>query len=319
MKKILKILAWIIGLVLILVLSFASYINFNDIPSYETKSIEFEVTPTPSKLARGEVLVTTLCAGCHLNTDTRVLTGKLMTDAPKEFGLIYSPNITNDEEFGIGTWTNEEIVFLLRTGLKRDGQYSPPWMAKLPHLSDYDMESVISFIRSDHDLVKAAAVPDKPCEPSFLTKLLTQMAFFPFEYPDHVIPQPDTGNTVEWGRYLVYNFECYSCHSADFKTNDYHFPEESVGYLGGGNKPLNLDGKVMLTQNITSHKEFGIGRMSENEFVELLKYGKKKGEESMRFPMMPYILLSENEAKAIYTYLMSTPPLENDVPRSVLD
>lgn len=319
MKKLLKILAWIFGLFGLIAIGFFSFIHIGGIPSYETQKVEFKVMPTPEKLVRGEMLVSTLCAGCHMNFESGVLSGKLMTDAPKEFGAVYAPNITQNKEYGIGEWTDGEIIFLLRTGIKRDGQYSPPWMAKLPHLSDYDAESILAFLRSDNKLVNDAPIPDQPCEPSFLAKFLSRVEFFPFDYPDHQIPQPDTNNAVEWGKYLVFNFECYSCHSADFKTNNYLEPEQSVGYLGGGNKPLNLDGKVMLTQNITSHKEFGIGSMSEKDFVQLLKYGIKKGEESMRYPMLPYIRLSNSEARAIYAYLLTTPALENNIPRSVID
>ncbi len=316
MKKLLKILAWIIGILVVVVLIFVSFIHFRGIPSYDVEEISIEVNPTPEKLARGEVLVSTLCAGCHLNTETGVLSGKEMADAPGEFGMIYAPNITRDKEHGIGNWTDAQIAYLLRTGIKPDGAYAPPWMAKLPHLSDYDMESVLIFLRSDHRMVNPANVPDKETEPSFLSKFLANIAFFPYPYPESPIPPPDTTNKVEWGRYMVYNLECFSCHSASYETNDYMNPENSVGYLAGGNKPLDLEGNVIVTQNITSHKEFGIGRMTEGQFVELLKYGKKEGEPAMRYPMLPYSRISDNEAKAIYAYLMTTTPSENNVPRS---
>ena len=81
-------------------------------------------------------------------------------------------------------------------------------------------------------------------------------------------------------------------------------------------KPLDLEGNVMLTQNISSHPDFGIGSMSENNFVNLVKYGIKEGEPAMRYPMLPYSRLSDDEVKAIYAYLMTTTPVEYDVPRS---
>ena len=319
MKRIAKILAWILGISLLGIILFAAYIQFKGIPSYPTKNVTITVNPSPEKLERGEILVSTLCAGCHMDRESLKLTGRVMLDAPKEFGLAYAPNITQDDSYGIGTWTDGEIAYLLRTGIKRDGSYAPPWMAKLPHLSDYDMESVLVFLRSDHPLVNAAAVEDRPCEPSFLTKLLCNVAFLPFEYPSEAKPQPDTSDPIAHGRYLVFNLECFSCHSADFKTNNYLNPEKSVGYLGGGNKPLDLEGNVMLTQNISSHPEFGIGSISEEKFVKMVKYGQKEGEVALRYPMLPYSRLSDKEVKAIYAYLMSTPPVDNDIPRSGLD
>ncbi len=93
-------------------------------------------------------------------------------------------------------------------------------------------------------------------------------------------------------------------------------PEESEGYLGGGNQPLDMEGRVILTPNITSDKETGIGRWSEEKFINALKYGVKDGEEALRYPMVPYTLLTDHEARAIYAYLNSVPPIKNKVERS---
>jgi len=86
--------------------------------------------------------------------------------------------------------------------------------------------------------------------------------------PDHKIEMPDTNNLVALGKYLVFNLECYSCHSADYKTNNLLEPEKSVGYMAGGNKPLNLEGKVVLTSNITPDNETGIRAWSEEKFLK---------------------------------------------------
>lgn len=66
------------------------------------------------------------------------------------------------------------------------------------------------------------------------------------------------------GEYLAYNLECFSCHSADFKTNDYLNPPNSDGYFSGGSQMLNLEGQVMLTSNLTPDKETGIGSWTKN-------------------------------------------------------
>lgn len=64
-------------------------------------------------------------------------------------GKIYSQNITQDSTYGIGNWTDAELLYLLRTGIKKDGQYIPPYMAKLTVTSDQDINAIISFLRSD--------------------------------------------------------------------------------------------------------------------------------------------------------------------------
>ena len=319
MKKFFKYLLIIVGIVLLVGLAGFSFIEIRGIPSYEVKKVDVLVAVTPERVERGKKIALLLCANCHRSNETGKLTGKQMTDAPKEFGTIYSQNITQDKTYGIGTWTDGELIYLLRTGIKRDGKYAPPYMAKLPHLADEDMNAVIAFLRSDDPLVAASATPDHPCEPSFLTKFLCMVAFKPFKMPEGKIDMPDSNNAVQFGKYLVFNLECFTCHSADYKTDNWEVPELSKGYMGGGNKPLDHAGKVIVTQNLTPDNETGIGTWTENRFVNALKYGTMENDRALRFPMVPFIYLTDNEAKAIYAYLRTVPPLKNKVPRSPFD
>lgn len=316
MKKFLKYLLLIIGMILLVGIVAATFISIRGIPSYEAKKIDYHVEITPERVERGKKLALLLCSNCHKDAETGNLTGHLMLDAPKEFGKVYSQNITQDKTYGIGTWTDGEILYLLRTGIKKDGKYAPPWMAKLPTMADEDINSVIAFLRSNDPMVAASPVEDKPCVPSFLAKVLANVAFKPLPMPDHKIEMPDTNNPIAIGKYLIYNLDCFSCHSADFKSNDYLNPEKSVGYLGGGNKPLNMQGNPMITQNLTPDDETGTGKWSEERFVNALKYGIMENQPSLRFPMVPYVSLTDQEAKAIYAYLRTVPPMKNNVPRS---
>lgn len=318
MKKLLRILLYVLGILALFILFGFLFIQFKGIPKYEVASIDYHADPTPERLERGRVLVGSLCIGCHINREEGNLSGQFMPDAPKEFGKIYSQNITGDKTYGIGLWTDAEIVYLLRTGIKRDGQYAPPYMAKLPFLSDEDMASIITFLRSDDPLVAASPIADTPCEPSFLTKFLCNTVFKPMPYPTAPIPMPDTSNSVEWGRYMAYNMDCFSCHSADFKSNDFQYPERSAGYFGGGNKPLDLEGQVMLTPNLTPDKETGIGNWTKQQFINAVKSGKVEGQEALRYPMNPYVRLSDQEVGAIYDYLQTIPAISNKVERSRL-
>ncbi|MEQ9426918.1 MAG: c-type cytochrome [Cyclobacteriaceae bacterium] len=257
-----------------------------------------------------------LCANCHINRATGKLTGTQMLDAPPEFGTIYSPNITQDKEYGIGNWTDGEILYLLRTGIKRDGQYAPPYMAKLPSMADEDIEAIIAFLKSTDRMVAPDATPDRPVEPSFLTKFLCQVAFKPFPMPEALIPRPDTTNQVELGKYLAHNLECFSCHSADFKTNDYLNPEKSERYFGGGFSLLDLDGNMVNVPNLTPDVS-GIGNWTEEQFVTAVKYGKVPSGPALQYPMMPYIQLTNYEAASIYEYLKTVPIISNKVERSI--
>lgn len=319
MKKVLKISGIGIAVILLVAVIAFTYINFSDIPYYEIKKVDYHAKSSPEAIARGQKLASMLCAGCHLNFETGKLIGRKLTDAPPEFGEIFSQNITQDKNYGIGNWTDGELLTLFRTGIKKNGQYTPPYMAKLPLMSDEDINAIIAFLRSDNPMITADATPDTPSKPAFLTKFLCKVAWKPFPMPTEKIVIPDSTNTVALGKYLAHNLDCFSCHSADFKTDDFLKPELSVGYFGGGNKPLDMEGRVMLTPNLTPDKETGIGTWSKEKFVKALKNGIVDGDRALLFPMMPYIQLTDSEAGAIYDYLKTIPPIKNKVKRSVYE
>lgn len=317
MRKLLKYLG--IALLVLVALALTGFLTINSrgIPSYEVEKSDYRVVSTPESIERGKKLTTMLCAGCHKDHQTGKLTGTPMLDAPAEFGEIYTPNITQDKQYGIGGWTDAELRYLLRTGIKKDGQYAPPYMAKFPNMADEDINAIISFLQSNDPMVVADPKPDQPSKPSFLTKLLCNVAWKPFPMPEEPIALPDTTDMLALGKYLAHNLDCFSCHSADFKTNDFLKPEASKGYFGGGNKPLNLKGQVVPTANLTPDPETGIGNWTEEQFIKVVKYGLKEGEPAMQYPMQPYTSLTDTEARAIFQYLKTIPPISNEVERVI--
>jgi len=181
-------------------------------------------------------------------------------------------------------------------------------------MADEDINAIISYLRSDDPQVQADPTPDQPCEPSFLTKLLCAIAFKPFPMPEEHIPMPDPNNRLEHGEYLAHNLDCFSCHSADFKSNDFLNPKMSVGYFGGGNPIPDKEGNIIISANLTPD-ETGIGSWTEEQFVEAVKYGRHPEGISLRYPMIPYPLLSDEEVGAIYAYLNTIPAISNDIKR----
>ncbi len=317
MKRTLKYFGIVMGILILVLLVVGLYIGASDIPSYEVEKIEYTAVATPQAVARGKKLASMLCANCHMNKATGKLTGTQMLDAPKEFGTIYSQNITQDKEYGIGDWTDAELLYLIRTGIKRNGQYSPPYMAKLPVMADEDVNAIIAFLRSDDPMVAANSTPDTPSEPSFLTKMLTRLAWKPFPMPTEAIPMPDSTDIIATGKYLAHNLDCFSCHSADFKTNNFLQPELSEGYFAGGNQTLDYEGRVKPTSNLTPDKETGIGNWTKVQFIQAVKYGQKEGEPALTYPMTPYTQLTDDEAGAIFEYLKTIPAVKNKVERAV--
>ena len=160
--------------------------------------------------------------------------------------------------------------------------------------------------------------PDRDSEPSFVTKLLCNIAFKPFPMPEVPIAIPDSTDQIALGEYLAHNLECFSCHSADFASNDYLNPTKSVGYFAGGNPTLNRKGLEIVSTNLTPH-ETGILGWTEAEFIKRVKFGIKDGERTNRFPMRPYTILTDAEAAAIYQYLMTIEPINNKIEKVYYD
>ena len=305
-----KVLTWLgrtVAALVLLAAGAAAYIHFAGIPSYTPEPVEFKVDVTPARVARGQRTVVMLCAGCHQDPATGALTGHPMTDAPGKFGMIHSQNITQDREFGIGDWTDSEIAYLIRTGVARDGRYTPPWMLKLPLLADEDLKDIIAFLRSDHPLVRPARVPDRKPEPSFFTKFLTRVAFKPLPYPDHEIEAPPPGDRVAYGRYLmVGKLDCYSCHSRDFAKQDALVPENSLGFFGGGNRMTDRSHNRVYTANLTPDPT-GLGSWTEAQFRRTLKMGLRPDGRPLRSPMTARPELTDDEIGAMWAYLRTVP------------
>ena len=320
MKKILKVLGVILLLVVVAVGGFVAFIAIRGIPSYEVNVPNIpNVEVTPERVARGEKMAAMLCQSCHYNAETGKLTGNQLKDAP-DFGKIYSKNITQDKEVGIGSWTDAQLIYFIRTGINpMTGKYVPPYMPKLIHVSDEEMRSIIAYLRSDHPEVQPSKVELPDTEPTFLTKFLATIAFKPFPYPEKEIPEPDTTDAVEWGKYIaLYQLECYTCHSKDFAKVDFYAPEKSLGFFGGGNEQLRSpDGlKQIVSLNITPDEETGIGNWTEEQFGNAVRSGILPSGPSLRPPMEPYARLTDSEIHALYSFLRTVPKIKNKVERS---
>lgn len=315
MKKFLKILGILLGSLIVIIASVATYVHFKGIPTYDAPKIpEVKVESTPERIAKGEKIASMLCIHCHSDANNK-LVGKRIIDLPPAFGEIYSMNITHDATKGIGNWTDGELIYFLRTGLRKDGSYAPPYMPKFPLLSDEDMNSIISWLRSDAYGLKASSEEPPASKPGFLMKALSNFVdgAKPLPFPASATPVPDTTNKEVWGKYLANNlYACFACHSADFATNSELAPEQSKGFYGGGNKLLDLQGKLILSKNITPDGT-GIGTWTEQDFVNAMRYGKRKNGKQLRYPMLPYNQLTEGEISAIYAYLRTIPAINNTI------
>jgi len=319
MRRILKVGAVVLAVVLALAGAALLFIQLSGIPRYAVQLIDLRVEATPERVLRGKKLVTILCVGCHMDPNTGRLAGHHMADVPAKFGVVYSSNITRDREHGIGSWTDGELAYLLRTGVARDGRYVPPWMIKLPHMADDDLQAIIAFLHSDDPLVAAAAFDAPKSQPSLLTKVLCRVAFAKIPYPEHRIEAPSPSDKVAYGRYLVSALDCYGCHSANWESMNIEQPERSVGYLGGGNALTDPLGKPIYSANLTFDEQTGLGTWSEADLSRAVRDGFRPDGKPIRAPMAPMPQLSDDEVGALYAYLRTVPKIKNPVPRKLAD
>jgi mono/diheme cytochrome c family protein len=314
MRRLLKRLALVAGGMAAVAGTAAAYVQMTGIPRFEPGRVDLTVPVTPERVARGRRTASVLCAPCHLDRARGAYSGRAMSGAAPQFGRVYSPNITRDPEHGIGAWTDGEIAYLLRTGVARDGRYTPAWMPKYPLLADDDVYDVIAFLRSDDPQVRAAAVPDSPCEPTFLTKAYTTFVAGPLPYPRGPIVAPPASEPVAFGRYLVTaKLDCYSCHSKSFLGVNPLAPERSEGFLGGGNPMRDARRDRIYSANLTPHTT-GLARWSESDFRRAMKAGLRPDGRPLRPPMPLRPDLTDEEVAAMWAYLRTVPPIPNAVP-----
>lgn len=311
MNKFLKLLLLTIGITAFALCAIAVYLQMKGIPKYPVEPINLVVDTTKERIANGKRLANTLCVNCHAS-NSGSLTGKHILDIPTQFGKIYSKNITHDSIVGIGKWSDGELLYFLRTGVRPDGQYVPPYMPKFPLMADEDLKDIIAWLRSDSFGLQPSKEEAPDTDPSLLLLALSNFVWKPMPLPQEEIKRPDTTNDVATGAYYANAVVgCYHCHSKDFKTVDYLIPENSEGFYGGGNAMLNFEGETVVSSNLTFDKS-GLAEYTEMDFHNALKRGFKKNGKLIKYPMVPYPTLSDLEVRSIYAYLKTLPLLNKE-------
>lgn len=125
-------------------------------------------------------------------------------------------------------------------------------------------------------------------------------------YPAYPPTTPAVGeqqNLIQRGEYLAKMGDCISCHT--------NVRAKTPAYAGG--LPIETPFGTFYSPNITPDKETGIGNWTEQDFIRALKEGRDpKGRNY--FPVFPYIYFAkttDEDAKALYAYFMSLPPVNS--------
>lgn len=164
-----------------------------------------------TELERGRYLVehVAACGNCHTPMGPKgpiagmTLAGGLRIKEPP-FD-VYTPNITQDKETGIGAWSDAEIFRAIREGVDNEGKLVRPPMPFhfYRQLADRDVHAMVAYLRT------VASVKNVP--PKSVYHIPLPPSYGP---PVGKITAPDPSDTVAYGEYLAGPVaHCMECHT----------------------------------------------------------------------------------------------------------
>lgn len=234
--------------------------------------------------------------------------GGLYTKVHGVPGELYVPNITQDPETGLGTWTDGEIIRAFREGVDKDDK---PLFAMMPYascfsaLSDADSAAIVAYMRT--------LAPVKNQVPERRLK-------FPLGLVVKIMPKPLTGpvtppadQPLARGKYLVTVAGCAECHTPRNKRGQ---PIAAL-HMAGGNRIRLLDlppgDPAILMPNLTSDKETGLGAWSDDEIRRAVQDGIRPDGTRLapQGPSEIFHALAPEDMTAIIAYLRTVPAVRN--------
>lgn len=257
-------------------------------------------------LANGPVA----CANCHTprGPDMALLPnmsyagGFKIVDPAFE---VYTANITPDKDTGIGAWTDAQIITAIREGKTREGKINFPPMPvpTYNNMSDSDVKAIVAFLRTVKPIHNE--VPQSKYN-------IPQQAMPPAKGS----PAPSRKDKVAYGRYIATALaHCFECHSGP-DANGAPDPEHKLG--SGGFLITLAPGATVMTANITSDPETGIGKWTDADIKKALTQGVRPDGRHLAPPMpFPFFKnMTNSDLDAVVAFLRTLPPIKNAVERT---
>jgi mono/diheme cytochrome c family protein len=256
-----------------------------------------------ARVERGQYLAAAGdCVSCHTGPGGKPFAGGGKLDTP--FGYLLAPNITPDDETGIGLWSADDFYRTMHLGVNRHGQDLYPAMPYTSYtlVTREDSDAIYAYLRTLEPVKNEIDVNHLrfPFNQRWTMAFWRELYFTPGTF------EPVPGQSVEWnlGAYLVEGLEhCSACHSP---RNVMGATETKLEYTGA-----EIDG--WFAPNLSSNLSTGLGDWTVDDIATYLKTGKRPGHTSTFGPMAEVVHnstshLTEADLQAMATYLKALPP-----------
>jgi cytochrome c553 len=317
-KKILIIVVGFFAVLVFLILCSGIYLKYF-LPNIKVK--ELKVEATKERIERGKYLANNVmvCVDCHSERDWSKYSGPIVPGTEGMGGEIFDQKMglpgrylsTNITPYSLTGWSDGEIYRALTSGVgKRNNTIFPimPYSA-YGTLDDEDIYSVIAYLRSIPSIKNNIPVSKSDFPVNFLINTMAKEG--------HSSKRPPQQDSVNYGKYITTAAGCLDCHTPVKNGN---LIMEKV-FTGGRDFPLEGGGDI-VSSNITFDKKTGIGEWDKDRFINVFKSYDlttfvpskvEKGDLNTLMPWTMYAKMDTTDLVAIYNYLKSLPPAENNV------
>ena len=243
------------------------------------------------------------CVSCHTDSenDGAPFAGGHALETP--YGVFYTPNITPDEDTGIGGWSAAQFLAAMREGYGPAGYYYPsfpyPSYAGMTEQDVLDLKAYLDALtpvirrNEEHDLHWYV--------PGRWAMGIWQWLFAPWEYSSVEDPDPQLAR----GAYLVRHLgHCGECHT---KRNVFGALEVAHELAGS---PKDATGSS--APGLTRDKKTGLGKWTRGDLNFFFELGMKPDGDFVGGTMAPVVddntsQLTPADREAITAFLRSLP------------
>jgi len=232
-----------------------------------------EISTSPEAIARGEYIYNAGgCAACHQVEDAEGPIGGYVIEVENPFpNTFYTPNITPDDETGIGGWTGRDFILAMKHGRSPEGGFYWPSFPyrTYQNMTDEDVLDLAAYLMAQPAI--ASEVPDHVL-PAWQFDFLMAGWNILADFMEGELPAISEDAQVQRGAYLARALgHCGECHTPRNALGMMILPQESAG-SEIVSKPINpeglsswtaLDFVGLLQLGMTASFDFVGGEMAE--------------------------------------------------------